>query len=102
MRLMVMYDLPVATKSNRKRYQQFHKFLINDGYAMMQFSVYTRITNGLDGVQKHLDRLNANLPSRGSVRVMAITERQYASMMFLVGEPTPQEKTVAAQLQLVL
>lgn len=99
---MVMYDLPVASKANRKRYQRFHKFLINDGYVMMQFSVYTRITNGLDGIQKHLDRLRAHLPSKGSVRVMAVTEQQYASMMLLVGKATAQEEKVGAQLQLVL
>lgn len=102
MRLMVLYDLPVVTKANRKRYQQFHSFLIKDGYVMMQFSVYTRIANGLDGVRKHLDRLRAHLPAKGSVRVMAVTEKQYASMVLLVGAPTHQEETVGAQLQICL
>ncbi len=99
---MVMYDLPVKTKASRRCYSQFHRFLIADGYTMMQFSVYSRITQGLDGVQKHLDRLRRNLPPRGSVRVMTVTERQYASMLFLVGNPTVQEKTVGAQLHLSL
>lgn len=102
MRLIVLFDLPVRAKPDRRAYQQFHKFLINDGYVMMQFSVYTRITNGLDGVQKHLARLRANLPDKGSVRAMTVTERQYESMLFLVGKPTTQEKTVAAQLQIWL
>jgi CRISPR-associated protein Cas2 len=102
MRLIVLFDLPVRAKPDRRAYQQFHKFLINDGYVMMQFSVYTRITNGLDGVQKHLARLRANLPSKGSVRAMTVTEKQYESMLFLVGKPTTQEKTVAAQLQIWL
>ncbi len=97
-----MFDLPVATKASRKRYQQFRKFLINDGYVMMQFSVYSRITDGLDGLEKHLSRLKANLPPRGSVRAMTVTEKQYASIMFLVGKPRPQEESVGPQLQLWL
>ncbi|MBN1192261.1 MAG: CRISPR-associated endonuclease Cas2 [Coriobacteriia bacterium] len=102
MRLIVLFDLPVRTKPDKRAYQQFHKFLISDGYVMMQLSVYTRITNGLDGVQKHLARLKANLPSKGSVRAMTVTEKQYESMLFLVGKPTAQEKTVASQLQIWL
>ncbi len=102
MRLIVLFDLPVKTKPNKRAYQQFHKFLISDGYAMMQFSVYTRITNGLDGMQKHLARLKANLPSKGSVRAMSVTEKQYESMLLLVGRPTTQEKTVASQMQIWL
>ena len=102
MRLIVLFDLPVRTKPNKRAYQQFHKFLISDGYVMMQFSVYTRISNGLDGVQKHLARLRANLPPKGSVRAMCITEKQYESMLFLVGTPTHQEKTVASQMQIWL
>lgn len=102
MRLIVLFDLPVKSKPDKRAYQQFHKFLISDGYVMMQFSVYTRITNGLDGTQKHLARLRANLPSKGSVRAMSVTEKQYESMLFLVGRPTTQEKTVASQLQIWL
>lgn len=102
MRLIVLFDLPVKSKPDKRAYQQFHKFLLSDGYVMMQFSVYTRITNGLDGIQKHLARLRANLPSKGSVRAMSVTEKQYESMLFLVGRPTTQEKTVASQLQIWL
>ncbi len=102
MRLIVLFDLPVAKKTDRRRYQQFRTFLIKDGYTMMQFSVYTRITSGLDGVEKHLHRLQNNLPPKGNVRVLVITEKQYESMRFLVGKPTTQEKTVGAQLQIRL
>lgn len=99
---MVLFDLPVKAKPDRRCYQQFHSFLIKDGYVMMQFSVYTRIVNGEDGVTKHLARLRANLPPRGHVRAMTITEKQYEAIHFLVGKPTAQEKTVGSQLQILL
>ena len=101
MRLIVFFDLPVVKKKDRKEYQQFRRFLLNDGYMMIQFSVYSRICNGIDGVNKHLNRLNKNLPAKGSVRYIQVTEKQYSEMKFLVGKPKPQEKVVnATQLSL--
>lgn len=102
MRLIVMFDLPVSMKADRRRYAIFRRFLIEDGYSMLQFSVYARVVVGLEGVQTHLNRLRANLPPTGHVRAMAVTEKQYESMWFLVGRPTIQEETVGSQLQIWL
>jgi CRISPR-associated protein Cas2 len=80
---------------------QFRKFLLNDGYDMIQWSVYGRILNGIDAEKKHLARLAENLPPEGSVRCLTVTEKQFASMRLLVGQPLSQEKKVpAAQLLL--
>ncbi|MGL5380151.1 CRISPR-associated endonuclease Cas2 [Clostridium sp.] len=101
MRLIVFFDLPVVQKKDRKEYQQFRRFLINDGYMMIQYSVYSRICNGTEGCNKHISRLKKSLPSKGSVRFIQITEKQYSEMKFLVGKKKPQEKVVnAAQLSL--
>lgn len=101
MRMMVFFDLPVVTKAERRAYTQFRRFLLNDGYDMIQFSVYGRILNGNDAEEKHMKRLVANLPSEGSIRVLTVTEKQYASMKLLIGLPLFQEKQVNAQ-QIVL
>lgn len=101
MRMMVFFDLPVVTKAERRAYTLFRRFLLNDGYDMIQFSVYGRILNGNDPEEKHMRRLLANLPSEGSIRVLTVTEKQYASMKMLVGLPLFQEKKVnAAQILL--
>lgn len=68
---------------------------------MLQWSVYGRIVNGVDGMQTHLKRLEANLPPAGSVRCLTVSEKQFAQMRLLVGEPRKQEKMVNAT-QLVL
>ena len=39
MRMLVFFDLPVVTKSERRAYTVFRRFLLNDGYDMIQFSV---------------------------------------------------------------
>lgn len=96
MRIIVFFDLPVVKKKERKVYSQFRRFLLNDGYDMLQYSVYSRLCNGTDMTNKHLKRLNANLPERGSIRCLIVTEKQYADMKFLVGEPSVKEKKVIA------
>ena len=94
MRLLVFFDLPVVKKEDRKEYQNFRRFLLNDGYIMLQFSVYSRICNGIDGINKHINRLQKNIPPKGSVRYLQITEKQYTEMKFLVGSPKKQEKQI--------
>ena len=101
MRLMVFFDLPVVLKADRRAYTLFRRFLLNDGYDMLQFSVYGRILNGIDAEQKHMKRLIQHMPPAGSVRVLTVTEKQFASMKILVGLPLFQEKQVnAAQMLL--
>lgn len=96
MRMLVFFDLPVVTRAERRAYAQFRRFLLNDGFDMIQFSVYGRILNGRDAEEKHLQRVIGNLPPAGSVRVLTVTEKQYASMKLLVGQPLFQEKRVDA------
>lgn len=101
MRLLVFFDLPTLTKADKRAYVAFRRFLIQDGYDMIQWSVYGRIINGFDDMQTHLKRLSANLPPDGSVRALQVSEKQFAQMKLLVGLPRIQEKTVNA-IQLVL
>ncbi|GHV08519.1 hypothetical protein FACS1894217_11100 [Clostridia bacterium] len=93
MRMMVFFDLPVTTPQQRKTATQFRKFLIKDGYFMLQFSVYARICNGTDSVETHRRRLHTNLPKNGSVRCLTITEKQYQAIEILVGNYTPSEES---------
>ena len=40
--MIVAFDLPVVEKEQRKAATRFRKFLLDDGYQMLQFSVYAR------------------------------------------------------------
>lgn len=94
MRLLLFFDLPMVTKAEKRAYVQFRRFLLNDGYDMIQWSVYGRLLCGADDQEKHLQRLAVNLPPEGSVRCMTVTERQFAGIRLLVGLPHFQEKKV--------
>jgi len=66
----------------------FRNFLLADGYHMVQYSVYARVCNGADAVEKHRRRVKSNLPNNGSVRLLVITEKQYESIDILLGKHT--------------
>lgn len=85
MRIIVFFDLPVGTKTERRNAAKFRNFLLKDGYFMVQFSVYARVCNGMDSVNKHKMRLRLNMPPNGSVRALVITEKQYESIEIMLG-----------------
>lgn len=101
MRILVFFDLPTLTKADKRAYTLFRRFLMQDGYDMLQWSVYSRIVNGEDDVKKHQKKLVANLPKKGSVRCMKVSEKQYAAMEILVGTVTIQEEKVSLQQVLI-
>ena len=101
MRLIVLFDLPVTSKINMHAANRFRNFLKKDGYQMLQLSVYARLVRGREVVEKHRKRLKANLPPEGQIRCLEITEKQFANINILVGQPTAQEKKVNGE-QLLL
>ncbi len=101
MRMLVFFDLPTKTRVDKRAYTLFRRFLIQDGYDMIQWSVYGRVVNGSDDMNTHMSRLKHNLPPEGSVRCLQISEKQFSRMAFLVGIPKKQEKMVNSD-QLIL
>lgn len=92
MRLLVFFDLPVKTPEERREASRFRKFLLSDGYDMIQLSVYARICRGQESVDTHLRRLTGHLPPSGCVRSLQVTDQQYRRMKILVGNVLPQEE----------
>lgn len=99
--MFVFFDLPVGTKTDRRNATRFRKFLKDDGFMMLQWSVYARVCRGEDAAEKHDTRVTKHLPPRGSVRTLRVTDRQYARMKLLLGEATFSEKKAPQQLVLL-
>ena len=87
MRLMIMFDLPTETAEERKEYRQFQKKLINEGFLMVQFSVYVRVCVTRQTAKFLENRIKKFLPRGGLVQSLMVTEKQYNDMHFLVGKP---------------
>ncbi len=91
MRLMVLFDMPVETDAQRREYTHFRKFIMDDGFMMLQFSVYTRYCNNDSDAEKHMKRVSSYKPKYGNVRILKVTENQFSSMVVLSGEKSAQE-----------
>jgi CRISPR-associated protein Cas2 len=91
MRLLVFFDLPVLTAKNRHDYSQFRKFLIKEGYLQMQESVYSKIVLSQTTEELERAKLEKKLPPKGLVQLLVVTEKQYASIQFLVGSKEHDE-----------
>jgi CRISPR-associated protein Cas2 len=99
--LFVFFDLPVGTKIERRVATRFRNFLKDDGYMMLQLSVYARVCRGDEAADKHLQRVTKNLPKKGSVRCLQVTDKQYGRMRLLVGEVTKNERIAPHQMVLL-
>lgn len=94
MRLLLFFDLPMRTKAEVRTYTHFRKYLIKNGYMMMQYSVYCRIFPNREAVVNHVQILRKNLPKEGQIRIMMVTEKQYARMEIIIGGKSKQEEIV--------
>lgn len=89
---MILFDMPVETPAQRKEYTRFRKFIIDEGFMMLQYSVYTRFCNNDTDVAKHIKKVTDWKPKYGNIRILKITENQFDQMILVAGEKTEQEK----------
>lgn len=86
MRVLVLFDLPVTTLTNRREYTRFRKHLIQSGFIMVQESVYSKLALNMTAATAVMSNVRKNKPEEGLVQMIAITEKQYAKMEFVTGE----------------
>lgn len=98
--ILVMFDLPTETKSQRKRYAGFRKFLLQDGFSMFQFSIYVRNCASRENTKVHIDRIKKSLPKEGKVCIITITERQFNEILLFEGVKKTPPMPDAIQLEL--
>lgn len=76
---VIMFDLPVRTKIERREATKFRKLLLEVGYSMIQFSVYGKYSPTTSS-NMHIEQfIKANLPAHGEVRIFHLTDNQWAS-----------------------
>ena len=98
--VMAMFDLPTDTKKARQAYARFRKSLLEDGFVMLQYSVYARHCASFDNADLHTRRMGAEVPDRGEVRFLTITDRQFGRMRTWVGKKRQATPRSPPQLEL--
>lgn len=86
MRIMVFFDLPTLTAGNRKEYVKFRKYLIKNGFIMLQESVYCKLTLNSTVSEAVVQGIRKNKPPEGLVQVLTLTEKQFSKMELITGE----------------
>ena len=98
--VMVMFDLPSKTSKERRNYAYFRKLLLQDGFVMLQYSVYSRHCPSDENSLVHKERIRSGLPHDGEVRILSFTDKQYGKMIVYYGgkrktiEKAPEQITL--------
>ena len=98
--VVAMFDLPVDTSAARRAYTQFRSFLLKDGFARMQFSVYIRHCASEENADAHIRRIEHQVPHDGEVRVLTITDKQFERMRCFWGKMRKPPEQAPKQLEL--
>ena len=85
MRVMIMFDLPVITSSERREYTRFRKYLLKSGYMMMQESIYTKLVQNESAARWAVQNVRKNKPEDGLVQALVVTEKQYSKIEYIIG-----------------
>lgn len=85
MRVIVMFDLPVVSKVDRRNYSLFRKSLIKAGFYMMQESIYCKLALNQTNAESIRQNIIKRKPPKGLVQLMTITEKQFSDIEFIVG-----------------
>lgn len=97
--VFAMFDLPVETKAHRRAYTRFRKDLLEDGFSMMQYSVYFRHCASMESAMAHIRRMGTRVPGEGEVRFMTVTDAQFGRIQVFWGKRRKSPETPPAQLE---
>ena len=97
--VLVLYDLPTETRTDRKTAAKFRKDLLRDGFAMFQFSIYMRFCSSLENAEVHIKRTKHKLPKKGIVAIMRITDKQFGMIELFENREEKQKVRAPQQLE---
>jgi CRISPR-associated protein Cas2 len=98
---IVLFDLPVLNKGQRKKATGFRNHLLDLGFQMAQYSVYMKFCGTRDALNTLTKRIMREIPSSGKVSIISITDKQYGSMKVFVGRTQDENNRERKQLLLL-
>lgn len=82
--IIAIFDLPVMTKAQRREATTFRKNLLDDGFVMIQYSVYARPCVTRDSIEQHAKRIETISPETGNVRLLFLTDHQWSQTITIL------------------
>ena len=99
--MLVMFDLPVTLKKQRRRATRFRKDLLDLGFEMNQFSVYMRFCASREAAETMGRKIRRRVPKEGTVSILTFTDKQYARMKVFHGDRLDESDRERKQLLLL-
>lgn len=81
--MMIMFDLPTDTAEHRHYAHKFREYLLDLGFSMNQYSVYTKFIGAKDLCPKYVSAIKQNAPTSGSVNILFFTDKQFGDMILI-------------------
>ena len=98
--MLVMFDLPVIEKAERKAASDFRKSLLDMGFEMSQLSVYMRFCTSPAQVETYAKRVESCLPQGGKINILQFTDKQYERILTYHGKAKQSDKKTPDQFDL--
>lgn len=98
--VFVHYDLPTDTKKDRREATLFRKRIMQDGFTMLQYSIYVRHCASRENAEVHTKRVKRVLPPKGEVIIFSLTDKQFGMMEFFKGEEEAEKPNTPQQLEM--
>jgi len=98
--IMVFFDLPTDTKTERKEAADFRKRIMKDGFTKFQFSVYLRHCSSRENAEVHMRRVRGFVPEHGHVCMICITDKQFSNMENFYAHKPVEPNAPGQQLEL--
>jgi CRISPR-associated protein Cas2 len=98
--VLVFFDLPTETKKERQIASKFRKSILQDGFAMFQFSIYLRHCSSRENTDVHIKRVKRLLPEKGHIGIMTVTDKQFGMMELFYGKKEKKLPNTPQQLEL--
>lgn len=98
--IVVMFDLPVVEKDERKAATNFRNTLLDMGFEMSQFSVYMRFCSSQSQIDTYCAQVEKILPEGGKVNILQFTDKQYERIITFHGKAKQSNKKSPEQYEL--
>jgi CRISPR-associated protein Cas2 len=93
-----MFDLPVQTKPQRRHATKFRQHLLDLGYQRAQLSVYARFSPSVSSLIPAIRSIKRNLPEGGEVRILSVTDHQWATALRFANAESVESEAAPSQL----
>ncbi len=99
--ILVLFDLPVKTRIQRRSANQFRHMLLGIGFSRVQYSVYSRWCVTDKTTESVIRAVKQEMPEEGLARILKLTDDRWARSICLVGENEVKPERKPAQLVLL-